>query len=111
MFYSKPSGLHFIVCLSDAHLQRAVLGASVQLEVIDADGRDDVSFPPGVAGAVGERHLVVALARPQQTQVLTKYDREHNVHHPANTTSKMWRLVFGHSSSRGDAMFLTCDNL
>lgn len=44
----------------------------MQLEVIDADGRDDVSFPPGVTGAVGERHLVVALARPQQTQVLTK---------------------------------------
>lgn len=77
MFYSKPSSLHFIFCLSDAHLRRAVLGASVQLEVIDADGRDDVSFPPGVAGAVGERHLVVALARPQQTQVLTKHNREH----------------------------------
>lgn len=67
IFFSPP----------DAHLQRAVLGTGVQLEVIDADGRDDVSFPPGVAGAVGERHLVVALARPQQTQVLTKCDREH----------------------------------
>lgn len=52
------------------HLQRAVLRARQQLEVMDADGRDDVSFPPRVAGAVRERHLIVALACPQQTQVL-----------------------------------------
>lgn len=37
---------------------------------MDADSRDDVTFPPGVAGAVGEDHLVVAFARAQQTQVL-----------------------------------------
>lgn len=46
---------------------------------MDADGRDDVSFPPGVAGAVRERHLVVALACPQQTQVLSDiYTRRRN---------------------------------
>ena len=56
---------------TDTHLQRAVLSASVQLEVMDADGCDDVSLPPGVTGAVGERHLVVAFTCPQQTQVLT----------------------------------------
>lgn len=58
--------------LVNGHLQRAVLRARVQLEVMNADGRDDVPFPPGVTGAVRERHLVVALARPQQTQVLTE---------------------------------------
>lgn len=55
-----------------SHLQGAVLCTRVQLEVMDADGRDDVTFPPGVTGAVGEDHLVVAFARPQQTQVLTR---------------------------------------
>lgn len=45
----------------------------MELEVMDADSCDDMSFPPGVTGAVGERHLVVALTRPQQTEVLTKY--------------------------------------
>lgn len=59
-----------------AHLQDAFLGARVQLEVMDADGRHDVAFPPGVAGAVGEGHLVVAVARPQQTQVLTGDNRQ-----------------------------------
>lgn len=42
----------------------------MQLEVMDADGRHDVPFPPGVTGAVGEDHLVVAFACPQQAQVL-----------------------------------------
>lgn len=68
--------MYMCVCLCwilvDGHLQRSVLRARVQLEVMDADGRDDVAFPPGVTGAVRERHLVVALARPQQTQVLTE---------------------------------------
>lgn len=53
------------------HLQRAILSTSVQLEVMDADSCDDVSLPPGITGAVGERHLIVALTCPQQTQVLT----------------------------------------
>lgn len=57
--------------LSNTHLQRAVLGTSMQLEVMDADSCDDMSLPPGVTGAVGERHLIVALTRPQQTEVLT----------------------------------------
>lgn len=52
------------------HLQGAFLGAGVQLEVVDADGRDDVSFTPGVTGTVRENDLVVALAASQQTQVL-----------------------------------------
>lgn len=63
-------GLHLNAIRAARHLQRSVLRARQQLEVMDADGRDDVSFPPGVAGAVRERHLVVALAGPQQTQVL-----------------------------------------
>lgn len=50
----------------------------MQLEVMDADSCDDMSFPPGVTGAVGERHLIVALTCPQQTQVLTKYYRAHS---------------------------------
>lgn len=63
-----------------SHLQRAVLRARQQLEVMDADGRDDVSFPAGVAGAVRERHFVVALACPQQTQVLSDiYTRRRKV--------------------------------
>lgn len=55
-----------------SHLQGAFLCAGVQLEVVDADGRYDVTFPPGVTGAVGEDHLVVAFARAQQAQVLGK---------------------------------------
>lgn len=55
-----------------SHLQGAFLCTGVQLEVVNAHGRDDVPFPPGVTGAVGEDHLVVAFTRPQQTQVLTK---------------------------------------
>lgn len=43
---------------------------------MNADGRDDVPFPPGVAGAVGEVHLVVAFTCSQQTQVLTTERRE-----------------------------------
>lgn len=50
----------------------------MQLEVMDADSCDDMSFPPGVTGAVGERHLIVALTCTQQTQVLTKYYRAHS---------------------------------
>lgn len=53
-----------------SHLQGALLRAGVQLEVVDAESREDVAFPPGVAGAVGEDHLVVAFTGPQQTQVL-----------------------------------------
>lgn len=60
------------VLKTNTHLQRAVLGAGVQLEVMDADGCDDMSLPPGVTGAVRERHLVIALTRPQQTQVLSE---------------------------------------
>lgn len=48
----------------NAHLQRAVLSARVQLEVMDADSSDDVALPPGVAGAVGEDQLIVALTCP-----------------------------------------------
>lgn len=55
-----------------SHLQGAFLCTGVQLEVVNPHGRDDVPFPPGVTGAVGEDHLVVAFTRPQQTQVLTK---------------------------------------
>lgn len=51
-------------------LQRSFLGAGVQLEVVNADGGDDVALAAGVAGAVGERDLVVALAPPQQTEIL-----------------------------------------
>lgn len=54
----------------NTHLQRAVLGASVKLEVMDADSCDDMSLPSGVAGAVGKHHLVVAFTRPQEVQVL-----------------------------------------
>lgn len=63
-------GYLVVFLYSLTHLQRAVLGTSVQLEVMDADRCDDMSFPSGVTGAVGEGHLVVALACPQQTQVL-----------------------------------------
>lgn len=48
----------------NAHLQRAILSARMQLEVMDADSCDDVTLPSGVAGAVGEDHLVVALTCP-----------------------------------------------
>lgn len=58
--------------LAGSHLQGAFLGAGMQLEVMDADGGYHVTFPPGVTGAVGEDHLVVAVTRPQQTQVLGK---------------------------------------
>lgn len=51
-------------------LQRPLLWAGVQLEVLNADGGDDVAFTPRVTGAVGEYDLVVALAAPQQTEVL-----------------------------------------
>lgn len=43
------------------------LRAGVQLEVLNADGGDDVTFASRVARAVGEDDLVVALAAPQQT--------------------------------------------
>ncbi len=56
---------------TNIYLQRAILSTRVQLEVMDADRCDDVPLPPGVTGAVRERHLVVALTCPQQTQVLT----------------------------------------
>lgn len=59
-----------------AHLQSAVLRARVQLEVMDADGCDDVTLPAGVAGAVRKDHLVVALACPQQAEVLRRRDTE-----------------------------------
>lgn len=42
----------------------------MQLEVLNADGGDDVAFTPWVTGAVGEYDLIVALAAPQQTEVL-----------------------------------------
>lgn len=42
----------------------------MQLEVLNADGGDDVTLAPRVARAVGEDDLVVALAAAQQTQVL-----------------------------------------
>lgn len=42
----------------------------MQLEVLNADGGDDMAFAPRVARAVGEDDLVVALAAPQQTEVL-----------------------------------------
>lgn len=43
---------------------------------MDADRRDDVSLPSRVAGAVRERHLVVALTRAQQAQVLPETARQ-----------------------------------
>lgn len=46
-------------------LQRSFLSAGVQLEVVNADGGDDVAFTPGITGAVGEDDLVVALTPPQ----------------------------------------------
>lgn len=64
------------------HLQRAILSAGVQLEVMDADCCDDVTLPSGVAGAVGEHHLIVALTRSQQAQVLKdKYCTAHVSHY------------------------------
>lgn len=42
----------------------------MQLEVLNADGGDDVTLAPRVARAVREDDLVVALAAAQQTQVL-----------------------------------------
>lgn len=56
------------------HLECAVLCTGVKLEVIDADSCNDMAFPSGVTGAVGEHHLIVALTCSQQTQVLMKYD-------------------------------------
>lgn len=55
---------------TDSNLECAVLCAGMQLEVIDADGSDHMTLSPGVAGAVREHHLIVALTRPQQAQVL-----------------------------------------
>lgn len=52
------------------YLERAVLSTGMQLEVVDADGRDDMALPSGVTGAVREHDLVVAFTRPQQAQVL-----------------------------------------
>lgn len=46
------------------HLQLSLLGAGVEFKVLNADGGDDMSLPPGVAGAVGEDDLVVTLACP-----------------------------------------------
>ena len=57
-------------------LQRAVLRARVQLEVLDADGGEHVALAPGVTRAVGEDDLVVALASPQQTQILRERERQ-----------------------------------
>lgn len=66
----------------NTHLQCSILSASVQLEVMDADSCDDVSLPPGVAGAVGEHHLIVPLTCPQQAQVLTS-----NIEHTCQSLS------------------------
>lgn len=46
------------------------LGAGMQLEVVNADGCDDMAFTSWVAGTMGEYNFIVALATPQQTQVL-----------------------------------------
>jgi predicted NAD/FAD-dependent oxidoreductase len=48
----------------------------VQLEVLDADGSYHMALAPGVTRAVGEDDLVVALAAPQQTQILRERERE-----------------------------------
>lgn len=42
----------------------------MQLEVVNADGCDDVAFTSGVTGTVREYDLIVALTTPQQTQIL-----------------------------------------
>lgn len=47
----------------------------MQLKVLNADGGDDVTLAPGVARAVREDDLVVALAAPQQTQVLREKEQ------------------------------------
>lgn len=52
------------------------LGAGVQLEVVNANGCDDVAFTSRVTGTVGEYDLIVALATPQQTQVLKEKEPE-----------------------------------
>lgn len=44
----------------------------MQLEVVNADGRDDVAFASGIARTVGEYDFIVALAASQQTQILKK---------------------------------------
>lgn len=56
--------LEFSRLFSNTHLQRAVLSAGMQLEVMDADSRDDVPLSPGVAGAVRKHHLIVTLTCP-----------------------------------------------
>lgn len=56
-------------------LERPFLSAGMQLEVVNADGCDDVAFTSGVARTVGEYDLVVALAAPQQTQILRERER------------------------------------
>lgn len=48
----------------------------MQLEVVNADGCDDVAFTTGVTGTMGEYDLVVALATPQQTQILREKEAE-----------------------------------
>ncbi len=58
------------------YLECPFLGAGVQLEVVNADGCDDVAFTSGVAGTVGEHDLIVALASPQQTQILREKEAE-----------------------------------
>ena len=63
------------------HLKRAVLCAGVQLEVVHADGRDDVALPPGVTGAVGEHDLIVSLTGAQQTQILTDTRQQTAINH------------------------------
>lgn len=61
-------------------LWRPFLRAGVQLKVLNADGGDDMALTPRVARAVGEDDLVVALAAPQQTEVLQE-KRVTWVHH------------------------------
>lgn len=51
-------------------LECPFLGAGMQLEVVNADGCYDMAFASRVAGTVGEYNLIVALATPQQTQIL-----------------------------------------
>lgn len=46
------------------------LGAGMQLEVVNANGCDDMAFTSRVAGTMGEYNFIVTLATPQQTQVL-----------------------------------------
>lgn len=59
---------------------------------MDADGGDDMALPPGVAGAVGEDHLIIALACPQQAQVLTNITANSRQYYSKqfNQLNSMW---------------------